>query len=533
MKVFDCVLYCGEREPLLQRLTELFDVIDIFVIVEATRTFNGTPKTLHLRENWHIFRKFASKIRYIIVTDDIERGDAQERESFQKNKFHQGLIDADDSDLIYLSNIATIPTANSVRKLRKGQTKFEKLKHLIAQFIFYARKFKTPHEKYDKYYIAPYLAFKHHMPEQIDSGISEASIQTNLIDRSAFQLPYFANTLAINKNIASTLKTPSNTNEGLRKNGGLCVKSIQNMYSKNAHIALNSKHFYAVSNQNPLNPSQSTAFINNALHSDNPSKTLASTPRKVVIICPYVSDEDREQVVKAFGLDQPRGQHLPFFFWKDEKLIGPEQAYAHCWDQFPDSDIIIIHTDMRPMPEDKDNTWYTELCAQAAQLPDAGLIGCDLLYPIQSLKGNWYAQCAGGYFKNGQVSYWGGGVQLAEGTISADACEYDERFSRVRNSQWVTFGGVFIRREIIDMVGGFDSRYEWAYVMDVDYCLEAYIRGQRIYQVPVNLLHEESQTTKKFLIHAEYRAKQSDNMTAFYRKWAWLLTKLPNAVDCA
>jgi GT2 family glycosyltransferase len=230
-------------------------------------------------------------------------------------------------------------------------------------------------------------------------------------------------------------------------------------------------------------------------------------------------------VIQAFGLNEQSGRHLPFFFWKDEKLIGPERAFEQCWNQVPGRDVIIVHTDMRPMPQDPSNGWYAALCAQAEQLPDAGLIGCDLLYPLKSPTGRWYVQCAGGYFKDGMLGHIGGGVSLIDGVATQDAYEYDERFSKVRSSQWVTFGGVYIRRTTIDMVGAFDLRYQWAYVMDVDFCLEAHVRGQGIYQVPINLLHEESKTSKKFLVHPEYRAKQEGNVTEFYKKWAWYLER--------
>ena len=72
-----------------------------------------------------------------------------------------------------------------------------------------------------------------------------------------------------------------------------------------------------------------------------------------IIICPYVHDDDVAQVRRAFKLDEPTGQRLPFFFWRDDKQIGPELAYEHCWNKFPHRDIVIIHTDISPMPEDQ------------------------------------------------------------------------------------------------------------------------------------------------------------------------------------
>jgi len=71
---FDCVLYNGEIEVLLLRLHELHEVVDVFVIVEAGRTFSGRSKELRLQAQWKQVRSFARKIRYVVIADDIEQG---------------------------------------------------------------------------------------------------------------------------------------------------------------------------------------------------------------------------------------------------------------------------------------------------------------------------------------------------------------------------------------------------------------------------------------------------------------------------
>jgi len=74
MRIFDCVLYNGEIEVLLLRLHELHEVVDVFVIVEAGRTFSGRSKELRLQAQWKQVRSFARKIRYVVIADDIEQG---------------------------------------------------------------------------------------------------------------------------------------------------------------------------------------------------------------------------------------------------------------------------------------------------------------------------------------------------------------------------------------------------------------------------------------------------------------------------
>lgn len=231
-----------------------------------------------------------------------------------------------------------------------------------------------------------------------------------------------------------------------------------------------------------------------------------------MIICPYVDPADAERARAAFGLDEPRGANLPFFLWQDTELIGPERAFEHCWSQFPDRDVIIVHPDMRPMPDDVDNSWYRSLCAWADQLPDAGAIGCDLLFSTRTTSGHPAVQCAGGTLREGVISHLGG-----------RDFPYDGRFAAHRLVEWVTFGGVYLRRSALDMAGRFDSEYRWAYVMDVDYSMRMRLRGLNLYQVPVNLIHDENGSTAQFLAKPEYQAAVGANYELFNRKWGDLL----------
>lgn len=247
----------------------------------------------------------------------------------------------------------------------------------------------------------------------------------------------------------------------------------------------------------------------------------AAQPRSVpvVIVCPYLRDEDATRVRQAFGLDDARGRDLPFFLWQDVEGLGPERAYQHCWSQFPDHDVVIIHTDMSPMPDDADNRWYRELLGWVDRLPDAGLVACDLLYPIRARSGRWYVQSAGGKVEDGEISWIGGHVDARTGSVGEGACEYDASYQGAREADWVTFGGVYLRRRVIERCGGLDPRYRWAYVMDVDYCMLARLHGFKCYQVPVNLLHEENGSTRELLADPVHREAMLSNFDRFRSKW--------------
>ena len=535
-RAFDCVLYNGELEMLLLRLHELKEAVDVFVIAEATRTFNGEPRPLHLRSHWATVRPFARKIRYVVIADDIAEGNARDREAFQRNAVQRGLLDAADSDLICVSAVDEIPKADVIRHLKDAAAGLTGLKLATSRYFLNYRNIGDAKENLALCCAFPKVVLRNHTPDQLREGTRHNTIAATYIDNAGWHFSHLADSSGfMTKNAANPVR--DQTHPPVTVAVAIDIQTTRRhsddspLHNGTSWAVVGLDDLPAHVRENPDSYGHLLVNTDGALGVRMREKTIDTNQQAwssidkqpPVIICPYVFDEDREHTIQAFGLDQPHGSQLPFFFWKDEKLIGPERAFEQCWKQFPDRDVIIVHTDMRPMPGDISNAWYTDLCAQVERLPDAGLVACDLLYPLKSAAGLWYVQCAGGFFKNGRVTHYGGGVSLAEGVATEDAYEYDERFANVRSSQWVTFGGVYIRRETIDMVGDFDERYQWAYVMDVDYCLEAHVRGQGIYQIPVNLLHEESKTSRKFLSIPEYGTKIGDNMGKFLQKWAWFL----------
>jgi hypothetical protein len=227
-----------------------------------------------------------------------------------------------------------------------------------------------------------------------------------------------------------------------------------------------------------------------------------------IIICPYLHPEDAEKVRRAFGLEEPRGRKLEFFLWQDREHIGPEHAFQHCWSQFPDRDVIIVHPDMSPLPDDIENAWYDRLLDYGEEFPGAGALACDLFYPHRLSCGSHAVQSGGGVFVGGLIKH-----------VHGKRMPYDRRFRWPRKVAWATFGGILLRRRALEVCGGFDARYSWAYVMDVDYSLEMRQRGFEIWQVPVNLLHEESTSTKAFLEQEAYQEKVQGNHQLFREKW--------------
>lgn len=233
-----------------------------------------------------------------------------------------------------------------------------------------------------------------------------------------------------------------------------------------------------------------------------------------VIILPFLFENEVQNLTNRLS-----ETFIDYIVEKDIDRIGPDMMYQKLWKK-TDKDIIILHSDMLPLEDDIDNKWYEDIVQYANKFPEAGILGCKLLYPAKH-EGKFIVQHAGGRFdENGIPKHFGSGLDLDTGkSIGIDNLVLDEgQFDCVREVAWVTFGGIYIRRSLLNEVGDFDSSYEWSYNRDVDYCLTARSKGYKIYQTPVPLLHYESRDVKKIRTE-ELINKETRNLLKLKSKW--------------
>ena len=131
MNIYDCFMYFDEDLLLDIRLNVLDKYVKKFVITEATYTHNGSRKKLNF--NIQNFSKFKDKIEYIVV--DQQPPDVKEindddsprileeklilngmaRDYFQRENLVKGIKDADDNDLVILSDEDEIPNPKIIK----------------------------------------------------------------------------------------------------------------------------------------------------------------------------------------------------------------------------------------------------------------------------------------------------------------------------------------------------------------------------------------------------------------------------------
>ena len=212
MRIYDCVLYNGEIEVLLLRLHELDEVVDVFVVVEATKTFSGKPKDLQLRAQWRRVRQFARKIRYVVVNEDIDQGGPWDRERFQRNSIQRGLLDAGESDLICASDVDEIPKLDVVRRLKEeGRPRYVGFKLLFSYFFLNYRNIAGPEASLAWCCAFPVSALQSHTPEQLRLGIRHGTIAAEHIEEAGWHFSYLSDLNGIKSKIAAFSHQEHNT----------------------------------------------------------------------------------------------------------------------------------------------------------------------------------------------------------------------------------------------------------------------------------------------------------------------------------
>ena len=136
MKIYDCFMYFDEDLILDLRLNILDKFVDYFVIVESVFTHKGDKR--NLKFNIEKFKKFEDKIIYLVYdqspssikkiksndTDYIKSckfiENANFRENGQRNFLNQALKNANNEDMILVSDVDEIPNLENINFKKKN-----------------------------------------------------------------------------------------------------------------------------------------------------------------------------------------------------------------------------------------------------------------------------------------------------------------------------------------------------------------------------------------------------------------------------
>lgn len=102
--IYDCFSFFNEHTILDIRLNTLYDSVDKFIIVEATRSHQNHPKPLYYAENASRYAKFADKIIHVVV-DSFPSHDYWSFEQHQRDQIVNALNSvALPDDIVFISD---------------------------------------------------------------------------------------------------------------------------------------------------------------------------------------------------------------------------------------------------------------------------------------------------------------------------------------------------------------------------------------------------------------------------------------------
>jgi beta-1,4-mannosyl-glycoprotein beta-1,4-N-acetylglucosaminyltransferase len=153
-KIIDCFTFYNEIDLLTYRLNILNDVVDYFVIVEATHTHTGKEKQLFYQENKHLFEKFNHKIIHIIVDDfphkypniDFEKKEQWNNEKFQRNCISRGIdkLSLQSNDVITITDLDEIPNPKILEQIKNNDVIVD-INIIELDFYYYNLNSKMDH----------------------------------------------------------------------------------------------------------------------------------------------------------------------------------------------------------------------------------------------------------------------------------------------------------------------------------------------------------------------------------------------------
>ena len=134
MKIYDCFTFYNEIDLLEIRLSELYNKVDHFVIVESNQTFTNKPKS------WNFdpvrFAKYMDKISYIQVEDMPSSSNPWVNEHHQRNAIMRGLADADDNDVVIVSDVDELLRPEAIDCIRSSEEILFALRMPLYNFKF-------------------------------------------------------------------------------------------------------------------------------------------------------------------------------------------------------------------------------------------------------------------------------------------------------------------------------------------------------------------------------------------------------------
>lgn len=160
--------------------------------------------------------------------------------------------------------------------------------------------------------------------------------------------------------------------------------------------------------------------------------------------------------------------------------------------------VVLLNNDTVPQPG-----WLDALLDTFARVPEAGLVGAQLLYPDGRLQ-----ESGGVVFDDG--SCWSyGRFESPE----------DPRYASLRDADYCSGAALAVPRALFEQLGGLDTRYAPAYYEDTDLAFKVRAAGRRVLVQPASRVVHDEGTSNGTDTGSGVKAYQVRNQQVFADKW--------------
>jgi GT2 family glycosyltransferase/glycosyltransferase involved in cell wall biosynthesis len=160
--------------------------------------------------------------------------------------------------------------------------------------------------------------------------------------------------------------------------------------------------------------------------------------------------------------------------------------------------VVLLNNDTVPQPG-----WLDALLETFQTVPNAGLVGAQLLYPDGRLQ-----ESGGVVFNDG--SCWSyGRFESAE----------DPRYASLRDTDYCSGAALALPRALFEQLDGLDTRYAPAYYEDTDLAFQVRAAGYRVLVQPASRVVHDEGTSNGTDTNSGVKAYQVRNQKVFAGKW--------------
>lgn len=193
--IYDCFIFNDEFDMLETRMSELWDVVDRFVIVEMGKTHSNHLKPFHLRDNFGRFEKYFGKMSHVMVDDYPSDPTPWNMAQHQREAMMRALTQCKDSDTIIIADIDEIPAVKAIKNYRPE----DGIKSFDMDFFYYNMETKSVN-RWTEAKILPYSLLKKIGPPGARYSLQSGMVH-GFIPNGGRHLSYFGGVDAIIKKL--------------------------------------------------------------------------------------------------------------------------------------------------------------------------------------------------------------------------------------------------------------------------------------------------------------------------------------------